>query len=200
MHEIAVNADIDFHEQEILSIFHETNQCDTDEHFAEIAFAGAFTIRMMSNLGNHEVTDALAHQLKLISQAIVDMPQELTDLLPTIIAYPGHAGRKRFISKLRLTKNTMRLAFSAKGFGWLATGVGYYGTYAVLGLYRYFAARHFDDDRYRNALAYTAAICAQLQLTRQIRVTNHAELQSLLFSTSLSELLPSWMQSSESDP
>src|SRR5664279_6352854 len=70
MEQIAVNLEVHFHEQEIVSIFHETNVTGLDEQFAELVFAGAFAIRSMSNLGPHEVTDALGQQLLLLGRLI----------------------------------------------------------------------------------------------------------------------------------
>ena len=126
MQQIALNAEVHFHEQEVVSIFHETNVADIEEQFAELVFAGAFAIRSMSNLGTHAVTDALGYQLQMVGQLIVETPDDLLAPKPRIVPYPGYTGRKRFISKLRLTASQMQLDYSAKGFGWLATGVGYY--------------------------------------------------------------------------
>lgn len=82
---ISLNAELHFHEQDVVSIFHETPESGRDEQFAELAFVAAFTIRSMSNLGNHGVTNDLARQLMLISQLIVGAPEELTKRLPKIV-------------------------------------------------------------------------------------------------------------------
>ena len=81
MEQIAVNAEVHFHEQELVSIFHETNVADSEDQFAELVFAGAFAIRSMSNLGPHAVTDSLAKYLQMLGHMIVESP-----------AIPGDAG------------------------------------------------------------------------------------------------------------
>ena len=193
MQQITLNAEVHFHEQEVVSIFHETNVADTEEQFAELVFAGAFAIRSMSNLGTDAVTDALGGQLQLVGQLIVETPEDLLTPKPKIVPYPGYAGRKRFISKLRLSSSQMRLGYSQEGFGWLATGLGYYCPNAVQSVFRYFADRRSKDDAYRSALANVAVGCGQLQLTRQIRLTNHTQLVMFLVATCMEGYLPEWM-------
>jgi hypothetical protein len=192
--EIAVNGELHFHEQEVLSIFHETNVSGRDEQFAELVFAGAFAIRSMSNLGVHDVTDALGQQLQLLGPLIDESPRAILTLRPQIVQYPGNAGRKRFIAKLRLTTTQMKLDYAAKGFGFLAKGVGYYVPAAVSSLFRYFASRRLEDDSYLTALANVAAGCGQLQLQRQIRLTNHPQLVMILIGSFMEDFLPEWMR------
>ncbi|MEX0716735.1 MAG: hypothetical protein WD066_09115 [Planctomycetaceae bacterium] len=193
MKQIALNAEIHFHEQELVSIFHETNVADKEEEFAELVFAAAFAIRSMSNLGSSPVTDSLGDCLALTARMLVDSPDELLIPKPKIISYPGHAGRKRFISCLRLSSSQLRLDYSAKGFSWLATGVGYYCPASVQCLFRYFARRRRDDATYSLALAKVSAGCAELQFAKQIQVTNHPQLVMMLVVTCMGDFIPDWL-------
>jgi len=190
MTQIAINAEVNFHEQEVASIFHETNVAGRDEQFAELCFAGAFAIRMMSNMGVNETTDMIGQQLQMVAQLIVETPQDLLEPKPKLIPYPGTPGRKRFIGNLQLSPQGMRMDFKAKGFGLLARGVGYYGPVAVQSVFRYFANRRADDTEFLTAIAETAAACGQLQLGRQIQVTNHAQLQMTLIGSCFGDYLP----------
>lgn len=194
MNQIAVNSELNFHEQEVLSIFHETNVSGRDEQFAELVFAGAFAIRSMSNLGVHHLTDALARQLQLLAELINEYPNEILSPKPRIVEYPGHAGRKRFIANLRLNTTQMKLDYAAKGFGFFARGLGYYVPAAVSSLFRYFASRRIEEASYLTATAKVAAACGELQLQRQIKVTNHGQLLMILMGTCMKEFLPEWMQ------
>jgi len=194
MSQIAVNAELHFHEQEVLSIFHETNVTGTEELFAELVFASAFAIRSMSNLGTHEVTDALAQQLQVLARMIVELPDQLLVPMPRLIQYPGYQGRKYFVSRLRLTNNQLQLHYTAKGFGWLATGVGYYCPAAVQSLFRYFAHRRLSDSLYRNTLANVAAVCGELQIARQISLTNQPQLVMGLAAVCMEHYMPEWMK------
>jgi hypothetical protein len=193
MRQVAINAELHFHEQEVVSIFHESNVSGTDEKFAELVFAGAFAIRSMSNLGMNEVTCALGQQLQLVGQIINDAPDEILTPKPKIVPYPGYQGRKRFVSSLVLTKEQMKLDYSAKGFGLLARGVDYYVPAAVNPLFRYFASRRLYDSEYLNALANISAASGQLQLEQQIQVSNHPQLIGILIVNFLDELMPEWM-------
>lgn len=194
MQQIALNAEVNLHEQDVVSIFHETNVADTDEKFAELVFSGAFAIRSMSNLGANEVTDALGHQLELIGRLIADTPNDVLNPKPKIVPYPGHGGRKRFISNLRLTASQMQLDYSPKGFGLFATGVGYYCPAAVQSIFRYLASRRLDEGAYLNALAEVAAGSGQLQLNREIQVSNHPQLVRALILNCLVDFMPDWLQ------
>ncbi|MGA2620631.1 MAG: hypothetical protein ABSF26_23660 [Thermoguttaceae bacterium] len=193
MNQIGINAEINFHEQEVLSIFHETSASDSDEKFAELAFAGAFAIRMISNLGTNQVTDVLAQHLRLIGRLIAEASRDLLTATPRIVPYPGTSGRKRFLSGLTLADHRMKLDFSQKGFGFLATGVLYYGPSAVHSLFRYFAGRRTEDGEYIMALANTANTCGEMQANRHIRLTNHVQLQAVLIKTCMQAFVPDWM-------
>jgi hypothetical protein len=50
---ISADVELHFHEQEKVSVFHETNCIGNDERLAEIGVCTAFAIRIMSNLGDH---------------------------------------------------------------------------------------------------------------------------------------------------
>ena len=193
MNAITVSGELNFHEQEVLSIFHETNASGRDEKFAELAFAGAFAIRSMSNLGVHDLTDVLGQQLQLIAKLVDESPGKMLEPSPRIVEYPGYAGRKRFVASLRLNAARMQLDYAAKGFGFLARGVGYYVPVGVTSLFRYFASRRAEDVMYRSAMARVAADCGQLQLQRQIQLTNHSQLVRMLAMNSMTEFVPDWM-------
>jgi hypothetical protein len=190
MQEIAVTAEIHFHEQDVVSIFHETNVGGSEEKFAELSFAAGFAIRIMSNLGTHELTDALAQQLQLVGQIIAQPIEQLLNMQPRVIRYPGHPGRKQFNISLRMTDQSFKFGYSDKGFGFLSKGLGYYGPAAVQSVFRYFASRRSNDDIYLNALANCAIASGQFQLGRKITLTNHAQLEMALMRYCLVELLP----------
>ena len=124
---ITINTEINFHEQDVASIFYETNVARREVPFAELCFTGAFAIRMMSNLRANETTDMIGHYLKMLARLIRETPQELSEQTPKLIDYPGTPGRKRFIGNLRLGPQRMQLDFKAKEFEFFARGVGYYG-------------------------------------------------------------------------
>lgn len=193
MNQIAINAEVHFHEQELVSIFHEVNVSGRDEQFAELIFSAAFAIRSISNLGNHPFADGLAQQLQLTGQLIAEGPDQILAPKPQLVAYQGHAGRKRFISKLRFSSSAIKFDYAAKGFGWFGTGIGYYCPAATQSMFRYFAHRRLDDDAYLATLADVAVGCGEMQLTRQIYGTNHPQLLMFLACTEMDDYTPEWL-------
>lgn len=193
MNQIALKAEIHFHEQELLSIFHECNVVGKEEKFAELVFAAAFAIRSMSNLGPSAITDSLGQALQIMGPLVAEAPDELFSSRPKIIPYPGYAGRKRFISRLRITASRMKLRYSPRGFGWLGAGLGYYCPAAVVSLFHYLAHRRREDQLYCSSLGNVAVGCGQIQSGGHIRLTNHLQLVMLLVATCMEEFTPQWM-------
>jgi hypothetical protein len=190
---VVVDSELNFHEQEIVSFFHETNVSGSEEEFAELVFASAFTIRTMSNLRYDEASDAIAIQLGLLSDLIINVPERLDGLKPKIILYPGHAGRKRFIATLKFDSTSMLLDYFAKGFGFFSRGIGYYANASVNSIFRYFAMRRDDDESYLNALSSVADGCSEYQKHRQISLVNHSQLVMLQILSSMEKFVPEWL-------
>jgi hypothetical protein len=196
---ITAGAELHFHEQEIVSIFHETNVSGAEEQFAELAFFGAYTIRCFSNLGVNQTTDNLAESLFACARIIAGLtpdtdPSLLLELKPKVIPYPGYAGRKQFINFFLLSPAQFRFDHTPKGFGWLATGVGYYVPVSVLALLRYFASRRLDDTSYLQTLAAVASACGNLQVNRQIDLNNHLLLLMGLVKFVMEAHTPRWLR------
>jgi hypothetical protein len=190
---VVVDSELNFHEQEIVSFFHETNVSGSEEKFAELVFASAFTIRTMSNLGYDEASDAVAMQLGLLSDLIIKVPERLDGLKPKIILYPGHAGRKRFIATLKFDSTRMLLDYSAKGFGFFSRGTGYYALASINSIFRYFALRRVGDESYLIALSSVAEGCSEYQKHREISLVNHSQLVMMQIASSMDEFVPEWL-------
>ena len=187
---ISADVEVHFHEQEKASIFHETNCVDNDERFAEIAVCTSYAIRMMSNLGQHEVTDSLGSALQIVPGLIAEVANGNHPSSPALIAYPGYKGRKRFIASLRINGSSSSFDFQAKGFGFFAKAVGYYGPTSVLTLYRYMASRRPTETEYLEVLSQSAVICGNLQLRRMITMSNHVTLESMVWAEACPQYIP----------
>jgi hypothetical protein len=170
------NVEVHFYEQEMLSVFLESNSTGVNEMLGEVGLLTMFAIRMMSNLGVHELTDHLARMLEVAPQVIGDLANGLEPGGVKLTQYPGQQGRKQFISQLRITDDGLAFNMQVKGFDQFATGVGYYGPIAVVGLMRYLAIRRKDDSEYLARLSTSAAYAGCGQLQRRITISNHGEL------------------------
>jgi hypothetical protein len=180
---IAQNIEIHFHQQNQVSIFHEINVSGDDEKTGEIAGLTLFALRMMSNLGANDTSDSLGSILAGAAEIVPEFAARAATESFQLIQYPGYQGRKRFLATLRMTDDSTRFDMKAKGFGWLATGVGYYGPVSVVALLRYLAENHSNDTDFLQAVVVAAEMCGHLQLRRQISLTNQLQLALMTIAT-----------------
>lgn len=140
--------EIHFHEQEKASVYLESNCSGNAEKLGEIGLFVGFAMRMMSNLGNSELSRRLAVTLSALPEASAELAERDPGDV-AVVDYPGYAGRKRFHSDFLLSDEKVRLIVKPKGFGFFARGAGYYAPVAALVLARYLAKKRRDDAEYR---------------------------------------------------
>lgn len=172
-----IQAEVHFHQQDQASVFSQSNIADSwNERLAEIGLFSFYSLRMFSNLGTNETSDTLALMLQDPESAIEDV---------SVAAYSGYRGRHSFLSSLRFNEGFQfllpmagqaRFDFKAKGFGFLARGVGYYGPASVLVLLRYLAEKRESDQVFLEALMEMAGFLGQWHLAREIGLRNQNEL------------------------
>lgn len=169
-------AEIHFHQQEQLSVFLESNSSDDIQKAGEIGLLTMFALRMMFNMDVCETTDNLAKFLIGAETAVPAFASGAATGGFQLVPYPGHAGRKQFILKFHLTGGQLKFDLDYKGFGWFATGMGYYGPIAVIGTLRQLAIKRADDPVFLERLAGAAVLCGQAQLGRKISMQNQSQL------------------------
>lgn len=185
-----LSAEIHFHEQEKASIFLESNVFGNEEKLGEIGLLAMFAMRIMSNLGVHQVRDDLATILTGAPIAIHQLAKGNTTGGLQLITYPGFQGRKRFLVDSRMSDDRWQFHFQAKGFGLLARGMGYYGPVAVLALLRYLSLRRPDDNEFLRCLSNAAAMSGQIHLSREIRLGNHSQLAAYALVSACPDYFP----------
>jgi hypothetical protein len=184
-----IAAEVHFHQQDQASVFSQSNIADSwNERLAEIGLFSFYSLRMFSNLGVNETSDALASMMLDPEEAIENI---------SVVAYPGHPGRYSFLSTLTFGEGFQfllpmagqaRFDFKPKGFGFLARGVGYYGPTSVLVLLRYLAEKRDSDQVYLEALAEMASFLGQWHLARKIGLGNQNQLGLLAMSAATKPL------------
>jgi hypothetical protein len=172
---ITASMEIHFYEQDELAVFFESNAPSELEKLAEIGLFTMFAIRIMSNLGVHEITDGLGSFLIEAETFAPRFLDVLRDRGFRLVRYPGHAGRKQFLGSVTMEK-IVRFDHKMKGFGWLGRGLGYYAPIAVMALLRFLVERHENDLEFHQRLAKAAWACGRFQLERRIGLTNQVEL------------------------
>lgn len=179
---ITVQAEINFHQQTQISIYLKSTASADEEKLAEVAFFAMYAIRMLSNLGVNETSNSLASLLADGHQVVQVLASGGSTGGFDLIPYPGNQGRKRFFATLTLTDSSVKFDLKAKGFGFLATGVGYYGPTSVLALLRYLALQRPKDAVFLRCLGGAAEQCGKAHLAGQITVTNHLQVFSPIFA------------------
>jgi hypothetical protein len=184
-----IQAEVHFHQQEQASVFSQSNLADPwNERLAEIGLFSFYCLRMFSNLGVNETSDALASMLQDPEAAIENIVVE---------AYPGHPGRYSFLTTLAFDEGFQfllpmagqaRFDFKPKGFGFLARGVGYYGPVSVLVLLRYLAEKRDSDQVYLEAFVEMAGFLGQWHLARKIGLGNQNQLGILAMTAATKPL------------
>ena len=168
-----IRFEINFHQQDELSIFQESTLSGFDEEFYEIVAFINYSIRQMSNLGNCEATDMLASTLSAAPSAIDAVLAEAPSGGFKIVPFPGNPGRKRFVAGLVERNNRSKFDLKMVGFGFLARGFGYYVPMSTLALLAYLARRRRQSLWFLQALAQGAALCGHAHLSRSIGLGNH---------------------------
>lgn len=174
--EAVLNAEIHFHEQEVISVFMEAFTNGIDEKLAEIVLAAFFALRMGSNLGSHPAAQHLATILTDSHGFVNRFARGQTDGGFRLIPYPGYAGRKKFVSNVRIAEQGARFNLTTKGLGWFATGVNYYGPIAVLAYVRALAVKRSSDAEFLNELATALRTCGEMQLAGMVTLSNQVQL------------------------
>jgi hypothetical protein len=165
--------EINFHQQDELSIYQESTLSGEDEAMFEMFAFINYAIRQMSNLGTaYQAADMLASTLIAAPSVIATVAEGAPVGGIKMVSYPGSPGRKRFVASL--TERGGKTTFDLKmlGFGFLARGFGYYAPISTLALMAHLARRH-QAPGFLQALSHAAATCGQAQLSRSIGIGNH---------------------------
>jgi hypothetical protein len=177
---IRMNVEIHFYEQEKASVFLESFSEASDERLGEASLLVMFAIRMISNLGTTDTTDRLAAMLVEIPWEIHGLASGATTGGLQLIPHPGPPGRKQFHAKLTMDDRRRQFGFQAKGFGWLATGINYYGPVSVLALLRHLAMKRPEDKEFLTSIAAAIGMVGKAQFSRQIQLSNHDALAGMI--------------------
>jgi len=178
--EEGVNLEIHFYNQDEASVFIESTFVGEQAREVELLTFCLHTLRMMSNLGvSHPVSLALATVLSSVGESAAHIGEFLQDPAssPRLVTYRGNSGRKRFIAMLRTSNGApTSVRMKQEGFGFFATGVGYYAPNSVFCLLKHLGAQRQDDTEYLNALAYAARSCGSCCLSGVLNIQNQAQL------------------------
>jgi len=177
---IQSNLEINFHQQDEVSVFLENTASDREEKFGEILLFCSFTLRTLVNFGNHSVASSLAQLLSQVKGNLKDLMNHKGADEPKIIEYPGSQGRKRFVVSLRCSDENFNFQYNAKGFGFLASGMGYYAPNAVTILMKYLAKRRQDDKEYIEALENAAEQCGGIYFSGQLSIPNQSQIALMI--------------------
>jgi hypothetical protein len=190
MTEITNTCEIDFFEDDCVSVVSSSNSSGANEKLAEIGLLVSFAIRMMSNLEVCETSDGQAKVLSGAPQMIAAfITGNLRPPFRLVLPTAGPAN-KRFVFKFSIGRAGIGLDLLPIGFGPMAVGMGYYGPTAVIALLLRLATGRPADNQFQSRLAIAAALAGTVHLQRSITLTNHGDLCGTIFSGTFDESNP----------
>lgn len=177
---IQSNLEINFHEQYSASVFLENSASNREEKFGEILLFSLFTIRTLVNLGGDPSASALALLLsKEVPENLEKITTQKEDNAANLVDYTGVKGRKRFISQLNCTDENLNFKYDTNGFGFFASGMGYYAPNSVIILLKYLAKKR-DDSEYRQGLERAAMQCGLLYFDKKLTLSGQNQIAFLV--------------------
>jgi hypothetical protein len=127
-----MRVEINFHQQDELSIYQESTLSGSYEELYEIFCFINYGIRQMSNLGACQATNGLASTLVAALSAIEEIAAGVPFGGLKFVPYPGNPGRKRFVANLEDRGRGAKFDLKMIGFGLFARGFGYYAPMSTL--------------------------------------------------------------------
>ncbi len=170
--DLGINLEIHFHSQQEGSVLLESNSSGDIEKFGEILLFNCYFLRQLVNFGDHPIAHSIVSAFMNFLMSIYSIDEHNDPDLANLVTYKGSAGRKRFIAKLRYSNNYVKFNFSAKGFGLLARGMGYYSPNSMYLLLKYLVSRRKDDEEYIKNLSDSISNCIGLFIKRELNMKN----------------------------
>ncbi len=118
----------------------------------------------------------------MLAQYLVNAPQAVEESVSgstggfELINYPGYKGRRQFILNMVMNDSQFKLDLSQKGFGFLASGYGYYAPIGVFALLRFLASKRPGQHKFLDILGQATQACGYQHLQRRITLGNHPDL------------------------
>lgn len=180
--------EIHFHQQDVGSVWFETDAVGDDHKFAELLIFCLLACRQMFNLSTGGDRQGCARSL---SEFLSQLPGDLIQLgdaegseAARLIEYPGSQGRKRFLAELEYSPERLNFKLHAKGLGLFARGMGYYAPSSVLLLLKYLKARRIADADFLERLSLVATACGTSYRDGRITLTTqHSVALQIAFLT-----------------
>jgi len=170
--DIRSKLEINFHKQDEASIFLENSTSYKEEKFGEILLFCSFVIRTLVNLGNNSTSSALAKLLTAVKINTKELMNHQSPDEAKLIDYPGFQGRKRFVANLKYSNDNFNFQYAAKGFGFFASGMGYYAPNSVILLMKYLYNKRKNDKEYIEALKSIATQCGIIFSSGKLEISN----------------------------
>ena len=187
--DISQKVEIHFHQQEQLSLFHESNATGAEEKLGEVALVAFYVLRTLCSLGQSQESTTLAQLLSTAFETVPTFANGSATGGFDLITYAGSQGRKRFLADIRLTDSNTSFNYKPKGFGIMGSGLGYYAPISTLAIIRYFSMKRAEDSEFLVSLAEAGATCGEAYLHAQVSMTNQLPLGNFIVAKACSSYL-----------
>lgn len=175
---IKIKLEINFHKPDEVSITIDNTAKGREEKYSEILLFCCFTLRTLSNLGNHPSAKDLATFLSNFNKDKQLEDQGANE--PKLIDYQGCQGSKSFMIEIKLSEEYYNFTYEPKGFGILNSGVELYASMATILLTTYFLKENRDDEEFMKAFESSANMCGSLYFNGEITFSNQRQLALLV--------------------
>lgn len=179
-HSLKLN--IHFYNRNEVAFEIENNMPNGDpELLAEIHSFCLLAMRQLNSLNDSDTTDIVGAALAkayLSINAYIEMFYN-DRAMPRIINYPGHPGRKLFLTDLTYIDDVPRYSISPKGFGLLCFGMNFYASASIVCALAFLAQQRIDNPFYMKGIANIAQSVMLAYHRSQVNMQNHMELAAM---------------------
>lgn len=146
-----------------MSVFFENGSNGFFDEMIELGTFLQYVLRQCGNLGVNQMTETIKETLSQCHQEIFRVGNlDALDKVVNVIPYPGYKGRKQFNCHYLVDSKNFKFSLSAVGFGWLATGVGYYAPTSILGYAKFLISKRPLDDKFKETLAASMYVLSKM--------------------------------------
>lgn len=177
--------EIHFYQQEEVYVFLETNTGDEiAQQFAELLLLASYVIRQVSNVGPGDTSTSIGFALGQLARSNDPLSASMADFPEVeLVPFSGGPGRKRFLCEFWYSPEKLDFTLDAKGFGIMASGIGYYVPVSIIALIKFLARKRQGDIAFAQNVRTCISACSTMILAHKISLANHSALVRVIGET-----------------
>lgn len=175
--------EVKFYDKKTISIDFQHAGDNKHQKVAELAMFIMFSLRQLSNLGvRHPSADRLAAVLFGTPDGIEKLAADQAKLDFALVPDGKDASNKCFVAYLDYSNAGAVFRMDAKGFTFLAIGVGHYAPLSVVAFLTHLARKRKDDPDFLRTLGNAACFCGSAHIEGELKVENRGEMGLIILA------------------